>query len=68
MSYRVVDHRRWHRTKIAVAVVLFVVAVVCAGGFESQYAMEPMPSFAGFITAIGLLTWLTINIVNDGER
>lgn len=67
MTIRVTDHRRWHRTKIACAGFLFLVTVACAGGLESANETTPMPSGVGFVTALFLLTWLTINIIKDGE-
>ncbi len=67
MSIVVKDHARWHRTKIVAGILLFVVAVACAGGLEDESGMSPMPSFGGFFIAVVLLTWRTINIIKDGE-
>lgn len=65
---RVVDRRRWHRTKIGAAVALFLIGLVCAGGLESANATEAIPSPVGFVTAMFLLTWLVIHIIKEGER
>jgi hypothetical protein len=64
----VVDRRRWHRTKIGVAVILFLIDLACAGGLEDETGNAPMPSFVGFATFTALLLWLFINIVQEGKR
>lgn len=66
MRMRVVNQQRWLRTKIATAVVLFLVALGCAGGLESRDPAAPIPNVTGFVTAIVLLAWLSINIVKTG--
>lgn len=64
----VVDHRRWHRAKIGVAVILFLVDLACAGGLEDETGNAPMPSFVGFATFTALLGWLFIHLAKESDR
>ena len=65
---RVVDRRRWHRTKIGVAVALFFIGLGCVGGLEASNETDPMPSPAGFVTVMVLLTCLTIHLIKESEH
>lgn len=64
---RVTNQARWRRTKITAAGVLLAIAMLSAGGGDDTMTVVPMPSAVMFITAIGLLTWLTINIIKPGR-
>jgi len=65
---RVTDWHRWQRTKMSVAGVLFIIALMCAGGAEEPDAYQPMPSFRGFVISMTLCALLTINIYQKGTR
>lgn len=64
---RVTDWRRWQRTKTAVAIVLWFVAVACAGGLESE-GVEPMPSAIGAVTALSCVALLLYNIIQNDRQ
>ena len=64
---RVVSARRWYRTKVQVAGLLFVAGLISAGGLESYDPARQVPSVAGFITAMGALIWLTVNLLKDDK-
>jgi hypothetical protein len=59
---RVVNERRWQRTKYQTATLLLITSIACAGGLESTDGTESMPSRAGFIISISLLAALAYNI------
>jgi hypothetical protein len=65
---QVTDWAKWQRTKCIVAIVLLLIAIGCAGGLESETGTEPLPSATGFVTAITLLTLLTINIYKGDNK
>jgi len=67
---RVTNWQRWQRTKIAVAVTAFVIALGCIGGLEAE-GTEPIPSASGFlfwISVTGLLTYNIITNTNKGRK
>lgn len=67
MRIHVTNQARWRRTKVVTTILLFVIALACSGGLESQDPSAPMPDVAGFVTAISLFAYLFINIIRTGE-
>lgn len=64
MSIRVIDRRKWRRTKTITCIVLWLVMVACAGGLESE-GVEPMPSFEGFVVSGLLCAALAYNLFRE---
>lgn len=62
---RVTDRRKWRRTKALTCVALWVTAVACAGGLESENGLEPMPSFGGFVVSAALCAMLAYNLFRE---
>ena len=65
---RVTDWHRWQRTKMAVAGLLFIIALMCVGGAEEPDAYQPIPSMTGFMISMTLCVLLIINIYRKGTR
>lgn len=64
---RVTNWQRWQRTKIAVAVTTFVIALGCAGGLEAE-GTEPIPSTTGFLFWISVTGLLAYNITTTTNK
>lgn len=64
MRIRVIDRRKWRRTKTITCIGLWLVAVACAGGLESD-GVEPMPSFKGFVVSGTLCAFLCYNLFRE---
>lgn len=59
---RVVDWRKWQRTKMCVVWILWLIALACAGGLEAE-GTEAIPSVGGFIVAMSCAAMLLYNII-----
>jgi len=53
---------------MTIAGLLFVIALMCAGGADEPDAYQPMPSMTGFIISMTLCVLLIINIYRKGSR
>ena len=64
---RVIDQRKWDRTKNIAALVLLLTGIACIGGLETTDPTEPFPSIEGFVISMTLLALLTRNIMKAGN-
>ncbi len=62
---RVVNRKRWRRTKGWALVGLFITALACMGGLEDATPPEPIPSPIGFVISITLAFLLMMNITKE---
>ena len=63
----VTNWQRWTRTKVVVAAICWLAALVCAGGLEAE-GVEPSPSVEGFVFFISISGALTYNLIKNDRR
>lgn len=61
---RVVDRRKWRRTKTIICAALWLIGVACGGGLESD-GVEPIPSLGGFAISMTLCAMLAYNLFRE---
>lgn len=64
---KVVNWKKWQRTKIGIASLLVLVSIVCIGGLEAE-ASDPTPSWEGAITCIVLAYAILYNVMKKDKQ
>lgn len=65
---RVTNWHRWQMTKLAVAMILLLIGIACAGGLEDADGTRPVPSVWGVVVATSFAAMLLWNIIQNDRQ